>query len=87
MVTDPRAVHWPKRDVSQASCLAVTPLTNPAVLISHCTANDVSASCGVQRKDMLRHLAKQRRPDSPGRRWTQLPRGDSRGHIRHALGA
>ncbi len=43
MATDPRAVHWPKRDVRHASYLAVTPLTNPAVLISHCTANDESA--------------------------------------------
>lgn len=40
MATAPRAEHWPKRDERHAAYLSVIPLTDPAVFIAHCTAND-----------------------------------------------
>jgi len=40
VATDPRPEHWPKRDERHAAYLAVIPLTDPAVFIAHCTAND-----------------------------------------------
>ena len=41
MATDPRAVHWPKREVRQSAYAAVILLTDSASLLAHCAANDL----------------------------------------------
>ncbi len=73
MDTDPRAEHWPNREVRHASYLAVMPLTDPAILIAHYASNNFVSQTkstdkhtALHAQDMLRHLAEHRRPDSPG---------------------
>ena len=68
MATDPRPEHWPKRDERHAAYLAVIPLTDPAVFIAHCTANDFFSQMqssdrhtALHARDMLRHLEEQRK--------------------------